>query len=89
MGYRILKWILDEYVDARNGLIFKNLIAFDGHVFQVLDLPDQPLDQEIKLLKTEQDFEKNDPATIQNLISMSWGSRADKAIGIDYRIQPA
>ena len=68
----ILKWILDEYVDARNGLIFKNLIAFDGHVFQVLDLPDQPLDQEIKLLRTNQDFEKNDPATIRNLISMSW-----------------
>jgi hypothetical protein len=67
----ILKWILDEYLDARNGLICKNLIAFDGHVFQVLDLPDQPLDQEIKLLETAQDFEKNDPATIRNLISMS------------------
>lgn len=71
----ILKWILDEYVDARNGLIFKNLIAFDGHVFQVLDLPDQPLDQKIKLLKTDQDFEKNDPATIQNLISVSWAKK--------------
>jgi hypothetical protein len=67
----ILKWIIDEYLDARNGLIFKNLIAFDGHVFQVLDLPDQPLDQEIRLLETKQDFEKNDPATIRNLISMS------------------
>ncbi len=67
----ILKWILDEYLDARNGLICKNLIAFDGHVFQVLDLPDQPLDQEIRLLETEQDFAKNDPATIRNLISMS------------------
>ncbi len=67
----ILKWILDEYLDARNALICKNLIAFDGHVFQVLDLPDQPLDQEIKLLETEQDFVKNDPATIRNLISMS------------------
>ncbi len=67
----ILKWILDEYLDARNGLIFKNLIAFDGHVFQVLDLPDQPLDQEIRLLETEQDFAKSDPATIRNLISMS------------------
>ena len=71
----ILKWILDEYMEARNGLIFKNLIAFDGHVFQVLDLPDQPLDQKIKLLKTDQDFEKNDAATIQNLISMSWGKK--------------
>ena len=67
----ILKWILDEYLDARNGLICKNLIAFDGHVFQVLDLPDQPLDQEIRLLETEQDFAKNDPATIRNLIRMS------------------
>lgn len=67
----ILKWILDEYLDARNGLICKNLIAFNGHVFQVLDLPDQPRDQEIKLLETEQDFAKNDPATIRNLISMS------------------
>ncbi len=71
----ILKWILDEYVDARNGLIFKNLIAFDGHVFQVLDLPDHPINEEIKLLKTNQDFEKNDPATIQNLISMSWAKK--------------
>ena len=68
----ILKWILDEYLDARNALISKNLIAFDGHVFQVLDLPDQPQQQEIKLLKTNQDFEQNDPATIQNLIHMSW-----------------
>jgi hypothetical protein len=67
----ILKWILDEYLDARNGLICKNLIAFNGHVFQVLDLPDQPRDQEIKLLETKQDFAKNDPATIRNLISMS------------------
>jgi hypothetical protein len=68
----ILKWISDEYLDARNGLICKNLIAFDGYVFQVLDLPHQPLDQEIKLLKTDQDFEQNDPATIRNLIGMSW-----------------
>jgi hypothetical protein len=67
----ILKWILDEYLDARNGLICKNLIAFDGHVFQVLNLPDQPRNQEIELLETQQDFAKNDPATIRNLISMS------------------
>lgn len=67
----ILKWILDEYLDARNGLISKYLIAFDGHVFQVLDLPHQPQQQEIKVLKTDQDFEQNDPATIQNLIRTS------------------
>lgn len=71
----ILKWILDEYLDARNGLIAKNLIAFDGHLFQVLDLPDQPLQKDIKLLKTDQDFEQNDPATIRNLIRISWGKK--------------
>ncbi len=71
----IHKWILDEYLDARNALICKNLIAFDGHVFQVLDLPRQPLEQEIKLLKTDQDFEQNDPATIKNLIGTSWAKK--------------
>jgi hypothetical protein len=34
---------LDQYIEARNGLIKKDLIAFDGTVFQVLDLPSQPL----------------------------------------------
>lgn len=30
---------LDRYIEARNGLIDKGLIAFDGTVFQVLELP--------------------------------------------------
>jgi len=30
---------LDQYVEARNGLIAKDLIAFDGTLFQVLCLP--------------------------------------------------
>lgn len=30
---------LDEYIQARNGLINKDLIAFDGSLFQVLSLP--------------------------------------------------
>jgi hypothetical protein len=30
---------LDQYIKARNGLIEKDLIAFDGTVFQVLELP--------------------------------------------------
>ena len=34
---------VDQYIEARNGLIKKDLIAFDGTVFQVLDLPSQPL----------------------------------------------
>ena len=33
----------DEYIEARDGLIRKNLIAFDGTLFQVLDLPKSPV----------------------------------------------
>jgi len=33
---------LDQYVEARNCLIEKDLIAFDGTIFQVLDLPSKP-----------------------------------------------
>ena len=32
---------LDRYIGARNRLIEKNLIAFDGAVFQVLELPSE------------------------------------------------
>lgn len=35
----MLSLTLDEYIKARNGLITKNLIAFDGSRFQVLSLP--------------------------------------------------
>jgi len=35
----LLEMSLDQYVDARCALIKKNLIAFDGTVFQVLALP--------------------------------------------------
>jgi hypothetical protein len=32
----------DEYMEAREGLIQKDLVAFDGVLFQVLDLPSKP-----------------------------------------------
>ena len=35
----LLRVTVDEYLLARNGLIEKDLIAFDGHLFQVLSLP--------------------------------------------------
>ena len=35
----LLEMSLEEYVEARNGLLEKDLIAFDGTVFQVLELP--------------------------------------------------
>jgi hypothetical protein len=33
---------LDQYIEARCALIKKDLIAFDGTVFQVLKLPPAP-----------------------------------------------
>jgi len=38
----LLSMDLDRYIDARDGLIAKDLIAFDGTVFQVLCLPERP-----------------------------------------------
>jgi len=35
----LLELSLDEYVASRNSLMDKDLIAFDGTLFQVLDLP--------------------------------------------------
>jgi hypothetical protein len=39
----LLQMDLDQYISARNGLIDKDLIAFDGTVFQVLELPATPV----------------------------------------------
>ena len=35
----LLQMSMDQYLQARNALIEKDLIAFDGTLFQVLDLP--------------------------------------------------
>jgi len=35
----LLQMSLDHYIEARDDLIKKDLIAFDGSIFQVLDLP--------------------------------------------------
>ena len=35
----LLQMSLDQYIEARDDLIEKDLITFDGTIFQVLDLP--------------------------------------------------
>jgi len=35
----LLQMTLDQYIEARNSLAEKDLIAFDGTIFQVLELP--------------------------------------------------
>ena len=41
----LLQLSVDEYIEARVTLIKKDLIAFDGTLFQVLDLPKQPIQE--------------------------------------------
>ena len=38
-----LELCVEEYIQARDGLLEKDLIAFDGTLFQVLDLPESPI----------------------------------------------
>jgi hypothetical protein len=70
-----LEIIPDDYVTARNSLIDKNLIAFDGTAFQVLSLPSHPCVQPRQpLLPEDKDLlEQDDPATIHQIIRASIG----------------
>ena len=61
-----------EYLAARNELIAKEIIAFDGKRFQVLHLPEKPLSTKRPLI-TEEDFEEADPATIRRIVRRSLG----------------
>ena len=51
-----------QYIEAREGLMEKNLIAFDGSLFQVLDLPSKPIESKAP---------KEDGAAIAQLIRQS------------------
>ena len=46
----ILQFTLDECHEASDGLIEKDLIAFDGQIYQVLDLPSKPVQDPPKKL---------------------------------------
>ena len=74
----LLHLSLDEYIQARDGLIAKDLIAFDGHLFQVLSLPETPIFPPIRLLKTPQDMIEKDPATIHRTICEALGKDPDE-----------
>ncbi len=69
----ILKMSTDDFRYARNGLIEKSLIAFDGFLFQVLSLPAKPIQKKSKVLTTPEDFLENDPLTIRAAIKDSLG----------------
>jgi hypothetical protein len=51
----LLELSLDEYMASRNSLIEKNLIAFDGSLFQVLSLPEKQAQQKQKAVQLSVD----------------------------------
>ena len=68
----LLKIAVDDYIVARDALIQKDLIGFDGHLFQVLALPQQPVTAPRGALKDQNDMQTHDPATIHQLIKRSF-----------------
>jgi hypothetical protein len=71
----ILEMTLEQYIEARNALIAKDLLAFDGTSFQILSLPPQPVVLSRPPLTTDDDLESHDPATISQLIRSSLDKR--------------
>jgi len=59
---------VDEYIVARNALIEKDFIAFDGRLFQVLSLPEKAPRASSRLLRTPEEMADCDPATIHQSI---------------------
>ncbi len=68
---------VDEFVLARNSLIERDLIAFDGKFFQVLSLPPNLVNFSPSPLRSQQEMEKHDPATVHQLIVNSLGGNHD------------
>jgi hypothetical protein len=60
----VLEITLEVYIQARNGLVEKDLIAFDGRRFQVLSLPDRPGTKPSRALAPSQ-MDHLDPASIR------------------------
>jgi len=67
----MLEMVADDYVEARNGLLAKDLIAFDGTRFQVLALPSKPVYASTPALRTSTEFEEHDAATVRSTILAS------------------
>ena len=70
--FRKLKYIL-----ARNALIEKDLIAFDGYLFQALSLPPNPPVDSCAPIKGRKEMQKHDPAAIRQLLVHSFGKKHD------------
>jgi hypothetical protein len=65
---------VDSYIVARDLLIQKDLLAFDGTFFQVLALPAEPV-RHNQILYDKKDMKREDPATISQIIRQSLENR--------------
>ena len=74
----LLELPLHSYLEARNGLIDQDLVAFDGRRFQVLSLPDRPVGRAPRPQTSAADFEQHDPATVRGLIGRSLAEAAGR-----------
>ena len=68
----LLQMELESYLRARNALIARDLIAYDGTRFQVLSLPDPAAAHSTRELRTPEDFAEQDRATIRSLVRRSF-----------------
>ena len=67
---------IDAYILARNSLIDKDLLAFDGTFSQVLSLPAEVV-RTRHLLQDKADMKREDPATIHQIIQIAFGRDND------------
>jgi hypothetical protein len=72
----LLRITVDEFILARDGLIYKDLIAFDGRTFQLLSLPRHG--PKPTPLKGPEQMRDKDPATIHQQILRSLGGNHDQ-----------
>lgn len=63
----LLQLSTEQYITARDGLIRMDLIAFNGTLFQVLDLPQKPLPGSVVCRRSK----KKNPVPIAQLIQQS------------------
>lgn len=71
---------VEEYIPARDSLIKKELIAFDGFLFQVLSLPEKPVTQTARRPAAGHDREGKDPSAVYNLISNCLSAQKSRQI---------
>ena len=64
----LLRISVDDYITARNDLIHKDLIAFDGRLFQVLSLPESPVGSKPRPITHMDEMTQRDPATLHVML---------------------